>query len=104
MLNLIASPVILRIFSISKASPPNQAPEPTRGIGAILFFQSRWPRVAQLVRWPNKMLRILYIALLTFWGIQVHAKEDAFANVDILQLIKHADQFALYSVDPTDPA
>src|SRR5882724_5396616 len=28
----------------------NQAPEPTRGTGAILFFQSRWPRVAQLKR------------------------------------------------------
>jgi len=27
---------------------PNKAPEPTRGTGAILFFQSRRPRVAQL--------------------------------------------------------
>ena len=29
---------------------PNQAPEPTRGTGSDLFFQSRWPRVAQLGR------------------------------------------------------
>ena len=29
---------------------PNKTPEPTRGTDAILFFQSRWPRVAQLKR------------------------------------------------------
>jgi len=27
---------------------PNQSPEPTRGTGAVPFFQGRWPRVAQL--------------------------------------------------------
>jgi hypothetical protein len=46
--------LLTQLATIRRASSPriqgtpNKAPEPTRGTGAILFFLSRWPRVAQL--------------------------------------------------------
>jgi hypothetical protein len=43
-------------FETLATPEPNQAPEPTRGTGAVLFFQSRWPRAAQLQRSTTRSL------------------------------------------------
>ena len=41
---------ILLAATHAPVAQSNQPPEPTRGTGAVLFFQSCWPRVAQLER------------------------------------------------------
>src|SRR2546430_15719584 len=57
-----------------ESKPPNKAPEPTRGTGAVLLFQSRWPRVAQLGR-SAKMKQVIASAIsaasvaLCYWVI-----------------------------------
>jgi hypothetical protein len=49
-------------------------------------------------------MRRFFVAIMTMMlVVRGVAKEDAFAKVDIYQLIDHAEQFRLFSVDPTDP-